>query len=257
MPDMQTILDTKLKNDQAGLWFLGQSGFCLKAGEVTIAIDPYLSDSVGKTSPKLTRCYPPPILPEALDVDIMVITHDHLDHLDPETLGPYRHKEKTLFIGPRFVCKKLAEFGIPAANIIKIDQGETAEVKGIAFQGVYTVPNEPDVIDTCGYRVAFPNGRSVYHTSDTGMSQLLLQAVPQAEVGLFCINGMWGNLTVEEAAQVAVKVRPRFAIGHHYDLMELNSQNPRSFEYVLGYTEPSIEVKILQVMEPFTWGNDG
>jgi L-ascorbate 6-phosphate lactonase len=240
--------------NQAALWFLGQSGFVIKSAGVTVAIDPYLSNSVTKVSPSLTRRYPAPIEPSALNVDIYIATHDHLDHLDPETVTAYRHKEATTFVGPRFACSKFAALGIGPQNIVKIDSGESKKIRGVEITGIYTIANDPAVIDTAGYKIVFANGRSAYHTSDTGFSPLLLQCAPSAEVGLFVINGKWGNLNIEQAAELANKVHPKFAVPHHYDLMELNSENPDTFKYQMNYINPSIEVKIPILMRPFVWG---
>ena len=251
---MNRILKHKLTENQAALWFLGQSGFVIKSAGVTIAIDPYLSDSVAKVSPSLTRRYPPPIEPSALNVDIYIATHDHLDHLDPETIAAYKNKETTIFVGPRFACSKFASLGIRPQNIIKIDSGESKKIKDVEITGIYAIANDPAVIDTAGYKIVFANGRSVYHTSDTSFSPLLLQCAPSAEVGLFVINGKWGNLDIEEAADLANKVNPKFAVPHHYDLMELNSENPNTFKHQMNYINPHIEVKILMPMQPFVWG---
>ncbi len=250
---LKQIADYPLNKQQAALWFLGQSGFLIRSCGVGIAIDPYLSDSVAKRSPQLTRLYPPPIHPSALQVDLFIVTHDHLDHLDPETIAAYSHKESTTFIGPRFACDKLKQLHIPAENIIRIDSGQTQTVRGVTITGVYAVPNEPAVIDTCGYRVEFENGRSVYHSADTGFSPLLLECAPSAETALICINGHWGNLSVEEAADLANQVKPVYAIPHHYDLMALNAANPESFRYQMNSVNPKIQVKILRVLDPFVW----
>lgn len=253
---MDRILKQELKDNQAALWFLGQSGFVIKSSGITVSIDLYLSNSVAKVSPSLTRSYPPPIAPSALNVDIYMATHDHLDHLDPETISAYTHKNTTTFVGPRFVCNKFAALGIPQQNIIKIDSGETKKIKEVEITGVYAVPNEPAVIDTAGYKIVFVNGRSIYHSSDTAYSPLLLQCAPSAEVGLFVINGKWGNLNIEEAAELANKVNPKFAIPHHYDIMKLNSENPETFKHQMNYINPHIEVKILKPLEAFVWADE-
>jgi L-ascorbate 6-phosphate lactonase len=253
---LEIILKQELKENQAALWFLGQSGFIIKSANKTVAIDLYLSNSVAKISPSLTRLYPPPIQPSALKVDIYIATHDHLDHLDPETVASYMHKNTTMFVGPRFVCNKFYALGIPHQNIAKIESGESKNLNGVDITGIYAIPNEPAAIDTAGYKIVFANGRSVYHTSDTGYSHLLLECAPSAEVGLFVINGKWGNLNIEQAAQLANKVNPRFAIPHHYDLMELNSENPETFKYQMNYINPRIEVKITKPAEPFIWADE-
>ncbi|MEN6383763.1 MAG: MBL fold metallo-hydrolase, partial [Phycisphaerales bacterium] len=198
---MKTIINLKLKPSEAALFFLGQAGYICKSCDAIIAIDPYLTDSVEKKSPALKRTFPAPINPSDLKVDIFIVTHDHRDHLDPEVIEQYRYKDSTKFVAPRLASRKLIELGIKKENVITIDVGETENVGQICIEGVYTIPNETKVIDTAGYLIKFPNGRSLYHSSDTDLSPLLLESAPKAEVGLFCINGKWGNMNAEQAAK--------------------------------------------------------
>jgi len=248
------MLALPLSPTQAALFFLGQAGYIARAGDVTIAIDPYLTDSAGKGSSGFSRRIPTPIEPEALEVDICIVTHDHLDHLDPETIRRYRHLESTAFVAPRFAARKLAQLGVPAAGITKVDVGETAQVRGAAITGVFALPTSADVLDTCGYLVAFPNGRSFYHASDTASCELLLKAAPKAvEVLLVPINGKWGNLDVEEAIALTEAVAPRYVIPCHYDVMALNSENPETFRYFWNVRGKATECVVLDCQNPFVW----
>ena len=65
--------------------FLGQSGYILKSGNTEIVIDPYLSDSVNRIANR-PRTLPIPINPEDINCDAVICTHNHLDHLDPDTV---------------------------------------------------------------------------------------------------------------------------------------------------------------------------
>jgi L-ascorbate 6-phosphate lactonase len=247
------VFAARLKASQAAIFFLGQAGYVIRSGGVSIAIDPYLSDSVGKVAPDFARALPVPVRPEKLDVDVFIVTHDHLDHLDPETVSAYRHARTTAFVAPRLAAAKLAALGIPRGRIRRVDSGESARVRGVMIAGVYAVPTGASVIDTTGYRIEFPNGRSVYHTSDTVYSKVLIDAAPRAEVLLVCINGKWGNLNVRQAVRLAGAVRPRYAIPNHYDMMRLNAADPKEFKALMAAKHPSVRVRILRVMKPFVW----
>jgi L-ascorbate 6-phosphate lactonase len=250
---MAEVRGLALGDEQAALWPLGQAGFILRQGDVTAVLDPYLSDSVARDAPRFARMLPVPVGPQDLEADLFLVTHDHLDHLDPETIGPYRHKATTRFVAPRLACRKLESLGVPSASIVRVDAGEEAEVCGVHVRGVYAVPTGPDVLDTCGYRLGLPGGRSVYHTSDTGWSELLERAVPRAEVLLVCINGKYGNLNVHEAVRLAQAVQPRIAVPMHYDLMRLNAGNPEAFIRLLERALPQCRGRLLGVMEPLVW----
>lgn len=251
---MNSVLHLHLEDDEAAIWFIGQAGCIVRSSGITIAVDPYLSDSVAKIAPELSRLYPSPIAPEDLQVDIMVITHDHQDHLDPETIAPYRFKDNTLFVAPRLTIKSLVALGVPEQNIRRIDAGESdVPAEGVKVTGIYAVPTDADALDTTGYLFEFTNGRSFYHCSDTAYSELLLETAPRTEVLFVCINGKWRNLNIDQAVRLTSAVNPRYAIPCHYDVMALNSENPASFSFFLGQSCQNVEAKILEVMKPFIW----
>ena len=252
--NMKMIQDFRLEADQAALWFLGQAGYILRSAGVTVAIDPYLSDSVKAISPEFGRLLPVPLEPEDLIVDLYLVTHDHGDHLDPETIRRYRHKEKTQFIAPRLAARKLIDLGVPPARVARLDAGEQLSLAGVSITGVFALPAGADVLDTTGYLLTFANGRSVYHTSDTAFTPLLLQAAPrQVEVLLLPINGKWGNLTIEQAVELTASVKPRYVLPNHYDMMALNAENPQTFHWLCRQRQLATDCVIPTVMEPFVW----
>src|SRR5512144_341428 len=132
---MKNPFDVALKPDQAALFFLGQAGYALRACGRTVVIDPYLSDSVGKTVPEFSRIVPVPVEPGAFKADIFIVTHDHLDHLDPETVSAYAFKDATYFVAPRLAAKKLLSLGVPRQNITRVDSGENVAIDGIRITG--------------------------------------------------------------------------------------------------------------------------
>jgi len=245
--------DTYNSDDKAALWFLGQAGYFLKSGASTVIIDPYLTDSVSKVAPMFKRAYPVPVNPEEIKADIFIVTHDHLDHLDPETIGAYSHKDSTVFVSPRHAAKKLVELGIDREKITVIDHGDSVDVAGIQIDGVFALATGPDVLDTTGYKITFANGKTVYHTSDTAFCNLLLKACPYADVLLVCINGKFGNLNIEQAIELTLAVNPKIVIPNHYDVMELNSENPESFSYFYAEREAPALCVILEPMEQLEW----
>lgn len=253
MNKMDAILKYKLPRSKAALWFLGQAGYVARAGKASVVIDPYLSDSVGRVAPDFKRAYPVPLRPSDLAVDVFIVTHDHLDHLDPDTVAAYRHTKETLFVAPHLAARKLVSLGVPEENVQRLDCGETLDCASVKLTGVYAVPTSADVVDTTGYRVEFANGRSFYHTSDTAYSDVVAAAAPKSDVLLACINGKYGNLNVAQAVKLAAAMRPRYAIPNHYDVMALNAENPESFRYFVGQECPDVAVRILKVLEPFVW----
>src|SRR5438093_2991717 len=75
------------------LWWLGQSGFLLQWQSKHLLFDPYLSDSLTKkyaaTDKPHVRMTERVVAPERLNfIDVVTSSHNHTDHLDPETHGP-------------------------------------------------------------------------------------------------------------------------------------------------------------------------
>jgi L-ascorbate 6-phosphate lactonase len=245
--------DEIVENDKAALWFFGQAGYFIKSGVCSVLIDPYLSDCVSKVNPLFARKSPPPVEPDCVRADVFIVTHDHLDHLDPETIEAYSYKDTTTFVGPRFAAKKLAELGVPSGNIKVVDCGDVLELPGVRIEGIFALPTGTDALDTSGYLLTFATGKSVYHSSDTAFCELLLKACPDADVLLTCINGKFGNLNIADAVKLTAAVNPRYVIPNHYDVMELNAEHPESFRFFCKEGGITAECVILETLECFTW----
>jgi L-ascorbate 6-phosphate lactonase len=99
---------------------LGQSGCRLAFPGATVYLDPYLSNSVQLLdAPDLERQLPIPLPPEKItDANIVLITHEHIDHCDPHTLPRLAEASpQARFFGPAPVLKKLTEWGIDSARL--------------------------------------------------------------------------------------------------------------------------------------------
>ncbi len=251
---MHRVKQFQLLKSQAALWFLGQAGYIFRAADTTIVIDPYLSNSAAIDAPECRRLFPPPISPAELQADIFIVTHAHTDHLDPGTIGPYQHKTTTQFVAPRFAAKRLQDCGVPKERISTVQPGESIDINGTTIRGIFALPTSIDVLDTCGYLVEFTNGRSLYHTSDTAFTELLLEAAPsQVELLLVPINGKWRNLTVEQACVLTDALAPKFVVPNHYDMMAINSENPETFRHYLKKRSSAARCIVPELMHPFVW----
>jgi len=244
--------DTEIPKEKAALWWLGQAGYYIKS-DTSVIIDPYLSDSGGKAAPLFTRSYPPPADASLIRADIFIVTHDHLDHLDPETIEAYSYKSQTIFIAPRFAAKKLLKLGILPKNIHVVDQGDTIEIQRTQIKGIYAHPTGKEVLDTTGFLITFSNGKSIYHCSDTSFCDLLLSSCPKADVLLTCINGKFGNLNIAQAVELTKAVKPFYVIPNHYDVMALNSEHPESFRYFCDCEKVESQCVVLKPLEEFIW----
>jgi L-ascorbate 6-phosphate lactonase len=82
----------------------------------------------------------------------------------------------------------------------------------------------------------------------------LLQAAPRGvEAMLVPINGKWGNLNAEQAAELTAAVGPRYVFPNHYDLMALNAENPETFRWFCRQLKLAAQCLTPPVMQAFIW----
>ena len=123
---------TDPEDDDLTFTWLGHSSFLLQAGSRTILADPVLSERsspVGFAGPK--RFSEIPISTSDMpDIDIMLISHDHYDHLDYQTILELKSKVSH-FVVPLGVDTILRGWGVEADKITALSWWEKTEIAGI------------------------------------------------------------------------------------------------------------------------------
>ena len=130
-PDLELLLSDS--SDVKLIWF-GHSSFLLRLAEVTILVDPVFSNSASPVSFLVRRFQPAVLKVEALPkIDLVLLSHDHYDHLDKESIQKLQKKDRPLFISPLGVGAHLRGWGIEASQIIERDWWQSVTSKGIEF----------------------------------------------------------------------------------------------------------------------------
>lgn len=221
------------KNVEAGsvsAWWLGGSGFVFKApGGAQVLIDPYLSDSVGEHF-GAHRAFAPPIAPADVRADVVICTHPHEDHLDVGTLPLIaQNSPNTQFVMSPSAVSFAASWGVPVKRIRTLSWGETLEIAGVKIEAVAArhesgAPGQylPDAFGA----ILEIGERRIYHCGDTEYDVRLRQLKTRGfDVGIFCINGVTGNMDAHEAALLAWQLKVGTAIPMHHLLWERDSSN--------------------------------
>ncbi len=249
---MKTAEDIKTYRVPAGhiaLWWLGQAGFIIKspAGKI-LALDPYLSNSCKALGEQIglnmDRMVPAPITPaDLLGIDAYLFTHSHQDHLDPETLDPYRAAGGTgPYLAPAETAEKLHARGIPAAEIEMVWPNKQVVIGDITLRPTFAIPFAGDDLTHVGYLVAIAGGPTVYFTGDTAYHDVLSIAVAghKPDVMVAVINPAFRNLSPAEAARLAQQLDVKAVIPCHYDLFPDNQQPPQMLRtnlFILGLAD--------------------
>jgi L-ascorbate metabolism protein UlaG (beta-lactamase superfamily) len=103
--------------------WLGHATALVEIDGYRLLTDPVWSQ---RCSPSRTvgpqRLHPPPMPLESLPaLDAVVISHDHYDHLDMQTVRMLARTQRAPFVTPLGVGAHLREWGIPSARIIELD----------------------------------------------------------------------------------------------------------------------------------------
>ncbi len=121
------------KSDLQFAW-LGHSSFLVAMDGKTILVDPVLEERASPftwVGPK--RFHPPPVTAGALPpIDVVLITHDHYDHLEEPTIRQLEPKTG-LYLVPLGIGEVLEDWDIPASKIVELDWWESHQVDSIRF----------------------------------------------------------------------------------------------------------------------------
>ena len=200
--------------------FLGQSGYVLETERSRIIIDPYLSGSVNRVAGR-PRSLPIPMEPKEISCDAVICTHDHLDHLDPDTVTQI--SDGQCFITTHGGKEKLASLG--KHNVKALSPNESIRVGAFELTAVFA----NHTVEAFGLIVR-AEGKTLYFSGDTLFDERLFAIKEfQPDATFICINGRLGNMNVTEALTVAKAIGAKFNIPNHYDMFESNSENPHLF----------------------------
>lgn len=115
------------------MWF-GHSTVALRVDDLTVLLDPVLSPTASPVSWLVPRFQPAASTPHELpQVDVVVISHDHYDHLDRALVRTLAAHQKTRFVVPTRVGKRLERWGVSADRITELGWDEFIQVSTVRF----------------------------------------------------------------------------------------------------------------------------
>jgi len=174
----------------ANIKWLGHAGFLL-GEKPCIYIDPY----------KLA--FP--------DIgDLILITHNHPRHCDPDEVKWLR-KGSTIIVVPQSCASQFH------GDIRVVSPGDVLQVKGVSIEilPAYSKINPRHSKETggVGYIITMPDYLRVYHTGDTSLIPEMIEGM--ADIVLIPIDKD-SCMTVEQAAEAVNIMKPKIAIPMHW-----------------------------------------
>ena len=254
-------LDTlEVPEGQAAIGWLGQGSFVFKtSGGTLIYLDPYLSHGL-ESRLGWKRWFAPPILPEEVRADMVIVTHNHLDHIDPDTvpgLVAQAQNAETVFVGPQSCLDALVELGVRREQTVLLEAGQNVSVLGIPLRASHADHMHPSDPTPDAISVWLElNGVSVLNAADTTYRSEVISEVrgSRPDVVLVPINGRWGNMDGTDAAQYVRDVEARLVMPMHYGLMSANTADPREFLDAMHAFAPKTPVHLIGYGEVYLAG---
>jgi L-ascorbate 6-phosphate lactonase len=269
---IQRLANVGLHEGEAALSWFGQASFAARGGGVTVLLDPFLSPYDG-------RLHDAPLSPEeATGIDVVLCSHEHVDHLDVPSIGAIaKASPDAAFVVPSPIVDMVTEAGVPADRVVGIQPGDPIDVAGLSVRAVpachgvtmddaygFGESLSDGLIRFVGFVVEL-GGVRIYHAGDTihydGMEALLSPL--GIDVALLPINGrdaeregrgIVGNLDHREAAWLGSQIGAGVLVPMHYDLFARNLGFPGALVETVGREFPQVPVLVPARDRPFVTG---
>lgn len=206
--------------------YLGQAGLLFETEGTTIMVDPYLSDSVAKVQPQNHRRVAVDERFFGIKPDVLILTHNHLDHTDPETLERiFGEHSGICVLASKNAWSTARQYG-GNNNYVMFNRGTVWTQNGIRFEAVHAEHSDDNAI---GVIISY-GGKNFYITGDTLYNKKVFEDIKVAVDTVFLpINGAGNNMNAFDAARFAEKIGAKTAVPIHFGMFD--NLNPEEFVY--------------------------
>jgi L-ascorbate metabolism protein UlaG (beta-lactamase superfamily) len=158
--------------------------------------------------------------------DLVLITHDHFDHLDVASINAVANDDTVIVANA--CCVPQLE-GNVATRVVPIEEGQTVSEKGV------------DVRAVAGYNYIHPRGsnlgfvfslggQTIYHAGDTDHVPEMA-SLGNVDIALLPIGGTY-TMDEQEAAEAVMVIQPKVVIPIHYGYG--TGGDPQKFASLVG-----------------------
>jgi L-ascorbate metabolism protein UlaG (beta-lactamase superfamily) len=219
--------------------FIGHSTFVLRTAGTVLITDPVFTSHAGpfgRLGPQRVR---PPAIPieDVPPVSIVLLSHNHYDHLQPSSLRALQERSDPLFVVPLGLESFLRGHGL--SKLIELDWWETHDVEAAQITAVPAqhfsarTPFDRNRTLWCGF-VVRSGGVTVHFVGDTGYSPQFAEIgrrCPGIDLALVPIGAYEPRWFMEpvhvnpaEAVRIHRDVRARVSIGMHFGTFRLTDE---------------------------------
>lgn len=236
----QTVPARRIYGSALRVTWIGHATTLIQTDGLNILFDPVWaerSSPVSFAGPKRVRA-PGVRLGDLPPIDLILISHDHYDHLDVDTLRYLAERDHPRIVTGLGNDRLLAGYGIAATAG---DWGQTIAVRPDVRVRIMRAHhwserwlNDRDSTLWVGFRLEMPGG-AIYYSGDTGPGDMAwareAAAGPRPRLALLPIapyklaSPPTGNhIDPEEAAAAFAMIDPAYALGVHWGTFQLGEE---------------------------------
>jgi len=229
-------------NGQDSITWLGHATFLIRMNGKTILTDPFLTEFASPLWEFGPRRYVSSgiSLDKLSPIDMIVVSHNHLDHLDAETIESLPGKENIHVFVPLGLKPFFKERGY--SNVEELDWDERFLHDGIELTALPVVHfsgrgmNDKDKTLWCSWSIASRSGK-LFFSGDTSYSPTIFKTIGKKygpfDLGIVSLgayktreHGPAPHLTPEEAVTVAIETESNVAAAMHWGTIEPSDEPP-------------------------------
>ena len=171
--------------------------------------------------------------------DVMIFTHNHLDHYDPETVPKFITEDSgILVLAPLSVWGEVRKLG-GNNNYVQFNRHTVWTEKGVKITAVKAEHSDPTPIG-----IIIDDGKKKYYvTGDTLYNEEIFADIPDDIYAVFLpVNGLGNNMNMTDAKAFCERINPKLAVPMHcgmfdeFDLNDFEYENkvvPKIYEEVI------------------------
>lgn len=250
---------------QLAIWWLGQHSFVVKAGATVIYFDPFLSPLPRRLVAPLLEAW------QVQNATIICGSHDHTDHIDRDVWpGIAKASPIAKFVVPNLLRNGLSkDLSIPEEKFVGLNDGKTVQIGDVRIHGIAAAheffDQDPatEQYPYLGY-VIEANDCEIYHSGDCCIYEGLQTKLKKYDLDVVflpingrdaerLVSGCLGNMTYQEAADLAGALRPGLTIPAHYEMFANNSQDPQPFIAYMDVKYPYQRTVLLEHGKRFVY----